>query len=73
MKKYSDSDIIREYNKSTNSFAAAQKLGISVNEVKRALLRANICSVEVYRTEADQEWYDAGLGKDDFIDDDNII
>ena len=65
MKKYSNSDIMREYNKSTNSFAVAQKLGISVNEVKRALLRANICSVEVYRTEADQEWHDAGLSKNE--------
>lgn len=71
MKKYSDSDIIREYNRSTSAAGVARTMGISVNEVNKALKRAGINTQTIRRTGIDQEWHDTGLGKCDFIDDDN--
>lgn len=66
--KYSSSDIIREYNCSQSLGLVAKKLGISLREVKLALKKAGIIEKEFHRTKIEQEEYDTGIERKDFID-----
>lgn len=67
--KYSDSDIIREYNRSSSAIVAAQTLGITTREIKRVLKRAGIIEEQLVRTSIDQKSYEIGIDmKKEFID-----
>lgn len=66
--KYSNSDIVREYNRSQSTILVAKKLGIPLREVKLALKKAGIIEKEIHRTKTEQEGYDTGIMGNDFID-----
>ena len=66
--KYSNSDIVREYNRSQSMNLVANKLGVSLREVKLALKKAGIIEKEIHRTKTEQEEYDTGIVGNDFID-----
>ncbi|MCD7996448.1 MAG: hypothetical protein LUH21_04355 [Clostridiales bacterium] len=66
-KDYSESDVVREFNRSGSVESVAKKFGISSREVNRAIAKAGV--TERYkRTRNEQDSFDAGLSKDDFIE-----